>query len=154
MSPVFPLIGGGQTKFQPAYVGDVAEAIAKAIDGELKGGTIYELGGPEIMSFRKCMEEMLAVIEKKRSFVSIPYAVASLQGKVLGLLPNPIITADQVESFKLDNVVSEVARAEGRTLEGIGIHPATLEAILPTYLWRFRETGQFRNPAEREDRAA
>ena len=153
-SPFLPLIGGGGTKFQPVYVGDVAEAVAMAVDGRLKGGATYELGGPEVMTFRKCLEEMLAVTEQKRAFLSIPWWAARIQGRVLGMLPKPLLTADQVKLLEQDNVVSDQAKAEGRTLEGIGIRPATVDAILPTYLWRFRETGQFRNRVDREDNAA
>jgi NADH dehydrogenase len=145
-SPVLPLIGGGETKFQPVYVIDVAEAIAKAIDGELKGGQTYELGGPEVMSFKQCLQEMLEVIDRKRILATVPWALARIKGSILGMLPNPLLTKDQVILLKSDNVVSQNAQAEGRTLEAIGIKPSSVEAILPTYLWRFRETGQFRNP--------
>jgi len=143
LSPVLPLIGGGGTKFQPVYVGDVAEAIARAVDGTVEGGRVYELGGPEVRSFRELMEEMLAVVGRKRLLVSVPWWVAKIQGRILGLLPNPLLTADQVELLKRDNVVSEEARREGRTLEGLGITPQTMEAILPTYLWQYRPAGQF-----------
>ncbi len=146
LSPVLPLIGGGETKFQPVYVGDVAEAIARAVDGRVAGGRVYELGGPEVRSFREVLEEMLAVIGRRRMLVSLPWWVAKLQGRILGLLPNPLLTADQVELLKRDNVVSGEARAEGRTLEGIGITPHTSEAILPTYLWQYRVAGQFTRP--------
>ncbi len=153
-SPVLPLIGGGTTKFQPVYVGDVAEAIAMAVDGKLAGGTTYELGGPEVMTFRKCLEELMEITGQKRGFITIPWWAARLQGRVFGMLPNPLITADQVKLLETDNVVSQAAKAEGRTLEGIGISGSTVETILPTYLWRFRETGQFRNPAERDRKAS
>lgn len=142
-SPVLPLIGGGQTKFQPVYVGDVAEAIARAVDGEVEGGRVYELGGPEVRSFRQLIEEVLGVVSRKRLLVSVPWWVAKIQGRILGLLPNPMLTADQVELLKTDNVVSEAARREGRTLEGLGITPQATEAILPTYLWQYRAAGQF-----------
>lgn len=145
-SPALPLIGGGETKFQPVYVSDVAEAIAKAIDGDLKGGTIYELGGPEVMSFKKCLEEMLKVVQRKRLLVNIPWGIARMQGAILGMLPNPMLTSDQVKMLENDTIVSDAANSEGRTLDGMGISGSTVEAILPTYLWRFRETGQFRNP--------
>lgn len=145
LSPALPLIGGGMTKFQPVYVGDVAEAIAMAIDGKLKGGTTYELGGPEVMTFKKCLEEMLKIVERKRMLVSIPWWVARIQGRVLGMMPKPLITLDQVKLLEHDNVVSQEAIAEARTLEGIGIQPVTIEAILPSYLWQYREHGQFRN---------
>lgn len=141
--PALPLVGGGHTRFQPVYVGDVAEAIARAVDGTVEGGRVYELGGPEVRSFRELMEEMLAVVGRKRLLVSVPWWVAKIQGRILGLLPNPLLTADQVELLKRDNVVSEEARKEGRTLEGLGITPQTMEAILPTYLWQYRPAGQF-----------
>lgn len=145
-SPAMPLIGGGETKFQPVYVTDVAEAIAKAIDGNLQGGATYELGGPEVMSFKKCLEEVLKVTQRKRFFVTIPWGFARLQGAIFGLLPKPLITKDQVAMLEHDNVVSDSAKAAGHTLEGINIDAKSVEAILPTYLWRYRETGQFRNP--------
>ena len=96
LSPVLPLIGGGHTRFQPVYVGDVAEAIARSVDGAVKGGRIYELGGPQVLTFRQCMEEMLEVIGRKRLLVSVPWWVARLQGSILGMLPNPPLTTDQV----------------------------------------------------------
>ncbi|OAP41329.1 3-beta hydroxysteroid dehydrogenase [Sinorhizobium glycinis] len=144
-SPALPLIGGGQTKFQPVYVTDVAEAVARAVDGKLKGGTIYELGGAQVLSFRECLEVMLDTIDRKRSFVSIPFGIASLLGSVASLVPfiAPPITADQVVLLKSDNVVSAAAEAEGRTLPGIGIEPTLLDSILPTYLVRFRPQGQY-----------
>lgn len=142
-SPALPLIGGGETKFQPVYVGDVAEAHARAVDGTLKGGTIYELGGPEVLTFRQCMEEMLEVIQRKRWLVDIPWAVARLQGRILGMLPNPLLTLDQVKQLARDNVVSEAATAEKRTLPGLGIPQHSLQVILPTYLWTYRPAGQF-----------
>ncbi|WP_193174129.1 complex I NDUFA9 subunit family protein [Oricola nitratireducens] len=145
-SPVLPLIGGGHTKFQPVYVGDVAEVFARAVDGKLKGGAVYELGGAEVLTFRECLEEVLKVTRRKRLFVTVPWWAARMQGRILGLLPNPLLTVDQVTLLKTDNVVSDAAETEGRTLAGIGIRPATLEAILPSYMWRFRETGQFTNP--------
>ena len=145
LSPVLPLIGG-ETRFQPVYVGDVAEAIARAVDGTVEGGRIYELGGAEARSFRELMQEMLAVIGRKRLLVSLPWWLAKLQGRILGLLPKPLLTADQVEMLKRDNVVSSEARMEGRTLEGIGITPQTTEAILPVYLWQYRVAGQFTKP--------
>lgn len=144
-APALPLIGGGQTKFQPVYVTDVAEAVARAVDGKLKGGTIYELGGAQVLSFRECLEITLNTIDRKRSFVSIPFGIASLLGSVASLVPfiAPPITADQVVLLKSDNVVSAAAEAEGRTLAGIGIEPTLLDSILPTYLVRFRPQGQY-----------
>jgi NADH dehydrogenase len=143
MSPVLPLLGGGDTKFQPVYVCDVAEAVARSVDGELAAGAIYELGGPEVKSFRDCLEDTLEVTLRSRVLLPIPFPVASAMGKVLQILPMAPFTADQVELLKTDNVVSDAARADGRTLEGIGIAPATLAAVLPTYLDRYREHGQY-----------
>lgn len=145
-SPFMPLIGGGETKFQPVYVGDVAEAFARAVDGKLAGGKVYELGGPEVLSFRECLEEVLKVTRRKRPFINIPWWVARIQGRILGLFPKPLLTVDQVTLLKSDNVVSAKAEKDGRTLPGIGVRPVAVEAILPSYLWRFRETGQFTNP--------
>ncbi|WP_346900514.1 complex I NDUFA9 subunit family protein [uncultured Roseibium sp.] len=142
-APALPLIGGGHTKFQPVYVCDVAEAVAKAVDGELKPGTIYELGGPEVKSFRDCLEEMMAVTRKQRMLVPLPFEIASVMGKIMQMLPKPMLTADQVLLLKTDNVVSEAAASEGRTLTAMGIAPTTLATILPTYLDRFREHGQY-----------
>ena len=144
ISPVLPLVGGGRTKFQPVFAGDVAAAIAKAADGQAKAGTIYELGGPEIRTFRELMEFVLATTERRRLLVRLPFAVARLQAFFLQFLPKPPLTPDQVELLKRDNVVSPQAVEEARTLAGLGIDPAAFEAIVPTYLWRFRKTGQFR----------
>ena len=143
ISPFLPAIGGGATKFQVVYVGDVAEAVARSVDGAVKGGRIYEIGGPEVRTFKQLMQEMLTVIERKRLFLPIPFWAASIMGAVLGRLPGKVITSDQVKLLKVDNIVSAEAKKEGRTLEGIGITPQTMESILPTYLWRFRTRGQF-----------
>jgi NADH dehydrogenase len=142
-APVLPLIGGGVTKFQPVYVCDVAEAVARAVDGQLAGGAPYELGGPEVKSFKECIEETLTITRRQRALLPLPFPVASAMGKVLQLFPYAPFTADQVELLKSDNVVSEKARKDGRTLEGIGLKPATLAAVLPTYLERYREHGQY-----------
>ena len=147
-SPALPLIGGGRTKFQPVFVGDVAEAIARSVDGTVKGGQIYELGGPNVMTFRQTMEQMLDIIGRKRLLVPVPWWLASLQGRILGLLPNPLLTADQVTLLKSDNVVSGEAEAAGRTFAGLGIQPQSTAAILPSYLWRYRAAGQFAHNSE------
>jgi uncharacterized protein YbjT (DUF2867 family) len=144
-SPVLPLIGGGHTKFQPVYVGDVAEMATRSVDGLLEPGTTYELGGPEVLTFRQCMEEMLTVIQRKRAFLPLPWGLASLIGSVASLVPfiDPPITADQVENLKVDNVVSEEAASQGRTLAGQNIRPTAIDAILPAYLVRYRPHGQY-----------
>jgi uncharacterized protein YbjT (DUF2867 family) len=142
-SPFLPLIGGGTTRFQPVYVGDVAEAVARSVDGTVAAGRIYELGGPEILTFRECLEEMLKVVDRRRVLVPVPWWAARIQGAVLGMMPRPLLTTDQVTMLETDNVVSAQAEADGRTLQGLGIAPQTLAAILPTYLWRYRLAGQF-----------
>jgi uncharacterized protein YbjT (DUF2867 family) len=147
-SPVLPLIGGGHTKFQPVFAGDVAEAIARSVDAAIPGGRTYELGGPEVRTFRQCMEEMLEVIGRKRVFMSIPFWAARIQGSILGMLPNPPLTSDQVTLLEYDNVVSAGAETEGRTFAGIGIRPQATEVILPSYLWRYRPAGQFTRRTE------
>jgi len=126
------------------WIGDVARAILQAVGGRAKGGTIYELGGPEVKSFRELMEYVLAVTERRRLLVPLPFWLARLQASLLQFMPTPLLTPDQVELLKRDNVVSPVALAEGRTIEALGIEPAAMEAIVPSYLWRFRKTGQFR----------
>lgn len=143
MSPVLPLLGGGTTRFQPIFVNDVAQAVAKAVDGAVPGGRVYELGGAEALTFRQMMEEMLLVIDRKRRFVSIPFSLAGRLAPYLQHLPGAPLTPDQVVQLQVDNVVSDAAKAEGRTLEAFGVTPRTLEAVLPTYLVRFRPQGQF-----------
>ena len=144
ISPFLPLVGGGETKFQPVFVGDVAQAILAAVEGKAKGGTIYELGGPEVKTFKALMEYVLAVTERRRLLVPLPFALARLQARLLQFLPKPPLTPDQVELLRSDNVVSEAAMREGRTLGALGIEGVAIEAIVPSYLWRFRKTGQFR----------
>jgi len=147
-SPVLPLIGGGETKFQPVFVGDVAEAVARAVDGRIEGGKTYELGGPQVLSFRECLEEMLEIIDRKRMLVTLPWPIASLQASILGMLPNPLLTTDQVTLLRTDNVVSADAEKEGRTFAAVGLSPQTIASILPSYLWRYRAAGQFTRSTE------
>ena len=141
-SPVLPLIGGGRTLFQPVYVGDVAEAVALTVEGHARTG-IYELGGPAIVSFRECMERMLAAIERKRLLLPVPFWAANLMAGVAQWLPGSPLTPDQVRMLRTDNVVSAAAQDSDRTLEGLGIRPASLAAVIPTYLVRFRPHGQY-----------
>lgn len=142
--PALPLIGGGYTRFQPVFVGDVAEAVAKAADREARPATVYELGGPDVKTFKELMEFVLATIERRRLLVPIPFAIAQWQAWFLQFLPKPPLTPDQVRLLKRDNVVSDAAKGERRTLDGLGIEPRSMAAIVPSYLWRFRRTGQFR----------
>ena len=144
MSPVLPLIGGGLTRMQPVYVGDVATAVADAVEGKTRAGAIYELGGPEVLTMREIIEIILATIDRKRMLVSLPFGLANLQAMFLQFAPGPLkLTPDQVALLRSDNVVSDTAKAAGLTLEGLGIVPDSLEAIAPQYLWRFRAAGQF-----------
>jgi uncharacterized protein YbjT (DUF2867 family) len=146
MSPALPLIGGGVTRFQPVFVGDVARAVADAVDGKLNPGTIYEFGGPDVRTFKELMQYVLATIERKRLLLPVPFFAAKLKALVLQFAPSPLtLTPDQVELLRVDNVVSGAAKTEGRTLQGIGIEPEPIEAIVSSYLWRFRKTGQFRS---------
>ncbi len=146
-APALPLVGGGITRFQPVFVGDVAEAVARLVDRGAASGRTYELGGPEIMTFKELLEFTLATVGRKRLLVPLPWPVARLMSVVLGLLPKPLLTSDQVELLKSDNVVSEAAIAEGRTLAGLGINPRGIEAIVPYYLYRYRKAGQFSAPS-------
>lgn len=149
--PVLPLVGGS-TRFQPVFVGDVAEAIARAVDGALAGGRVYELGGPEVATLRELTDYVQEVTCRTRPVVTLPFGVARLQAAVIetldkltfGLLPDSIVmTRDQVTLLAHDNVVSAEAETEGRSLSGIGIAPTAYQAILPGYLWRYRKSGQF-----------
>ena len=143
LSPALPLPGGGHTRFQPVFVGNVAGAIAKAADGKVKPGAIYELGGPDVRSFKELMAFVLATIQRRRLLIPAPFALMKLQAAFLRFLPKPPLTPDQVELLKRDTVVSDDAKRDGWTLEGLGIVPESMAAIVPTYLWRFRKTGQF-----------
>jgi uncharacterized protein YbjT (DUF2867 family) len=151
IAPALPLIGGGDTRFQPVFAGDVAAAIVAAIDRPQTGGSIYELGGLEVMSFKALMEFVLATIERRRLLVPVPFGLARTMAyflqlsSILGVAP--MLTQDQVELLRGDNVVSAEAAAAGRTLAGLGIEPVSFRAVVPTYLWRFRKSGQFKTGA-------
>ena len=144
LSPALPLIGGGVTRMQPVYVGDVATAVADAVDGKTRPGATYELGGPEVLTLREIMEIILAITERKRMLISLPFGLAKLQALFLQFAPGALkLTPDQVELLRSDNVVSNAAKAADLTLKGLGIAPDSMEAIAPQYLWRFRAAGQF-----------
>lgn len=144
IAPFLPLIGGGQTKFQPIFVEDLAQAVGKAVDGQINAG-IYELGGPEVLTFKQCLEEMLRVVDRQTPLVSISFGMASFIAGVASAIPliTPPLTNDQLTLLKSDNVVSVAAKAEGRTLEGLGIHGRSVAAVLPSYLVHFRPKGQY-----------
>ncbi len=144
LSPALPLIGGGLTRLQPVYVGDVASAVADAVDGKAKAGATYELGGPDVLTMREIMEIILDITERKRMLIPLPFGLAQLQALFLQFAPGALkLTPDQVALLRSDNVVSDAAKAAGLTLEGLGIAPDSMEAIAPQYLWRFRAAGQF-----------
>ena len=138
-SPALPLIGGGKTKFSPIYVGDVAKAIVKTLKLENSKPKIYELGGPKNYSFKELIEILLEEIKKKRFLIPIPFSVAKLQSYFLQMMPNPLLTSDQVDMLKYNNIVS----GEYPTLEDLGIRGKTIQSILPKYIYRFRTGGQF-----------
>ena len=152
LSPAVPVVGP-DSKFQPVYVDDVAAAVAKACTGEAEPGGIYELGGPRVASFKELLELMLQVIRRKRLIASVPMPIAMLQGAVLGQLSRiglkPPITLDQVRMLERDNVVSPAAKG----LADLGIAPTSMEAILPTYLARFRPGGQYDRMADLNEEA-
>ena len=141
IAPALPLIGGGSTKFQPVYVGDVAHAVARAADGKLPGGSIWELGGSEVLTFRECMERMLAVIGRSRLFVNLPFGLAKGIGSFAQYLPGQPLTPGQVDLLRIDNVVSSEAENDNRTLQGMGITPTLLGAVLPQYMVQYKKHG-------------
>ena len=141
--PVLPLIGG-KTKFQPIYVGDVADAVAAAAEGEVKTGRIYELGGPEVVTHRELMQRILHETMRHNPLLPLPPVIGKLLAAPFAILPYPpLLTADQVDLLQIDNVVSPEAIKDKRTLATFGIEPTPMDAILPSYLWRFRKHGQF-----------
>ena len=145
-SPFLPLIGGGKTRFQPVFVGDVAAAIAAAANAAGKPGTIYELGGPEVLSFRALLDRTQDWTGRKRAYLPLPFWAAKLQALMTWPLPGSLrpITVDQVRMLAVDNVVSETATKDGRTLSAFGIAtPTPIEAEVPAYLERFKPRGQF-----------
>jgi len=138
-SPFLPLIGGGKTKFAPIYVGDVAQAIVKALLLNNSEPKIYELGGPKNYSFKELMEILLREIKKKRFLIPISFGFAKFQSYFFQVLPKPILTSDQVELLKYDNILS----GHYPTLKDLGIQGKTIDSILPQYIYRFRTYGQF-----------
>ncbi len=139
MVPALPLIGGGHTRFQPVFVGDVAAAIVAALDDPRAQGKTYELGGPTIYSFKELMQIVLRETGRTRAFIPLPFALASLKAFFLQFAPNPLLTPDQVKLLRHDNVVAPTAL----TLADLGIAPTTVEAEVPAYLWRFRAKGEY-----------
>jgi uncharacterized protein YbjT (DUF2867 family) len=141
--PALPLIGGGTTKIQPVFAGDVAKAVIAGLTGKTEPGAPYELGGPEVLTMKEIMKRVLAYTMRKRLLVSDPFWLAKLQGAFLQLLPKPMLTIDQVRMLETDNIVSEEAKRARRTLEGLGIEPIAVESVVPDYLEQYRPRGQF-----------
>lgn len=146
-APALPLIGGGKTKFQPVWCADVAAAAVAALESDAARGKTYELGGPEVYTFKEVMEFILTTIRRKRILVPLPFPVASLMGlggEISGMLPfvEPFLTRDQVKLLKQDNIVG-ISGEEVGTLADLGIDPETVEAVVPEYLYRYRKGGQF-----------
>jgi len=143
IAPALPLIGGGKTRFQPVFVGDVAKAVIAGLSGKAHAGAPYELGGPEVLTLKEVMQRVLAYTMRKRLLVPEPFWLAKLQAFFLQFLPTPPLTIDQVRLLQTDTVVSETAKRAARTLEGLGIEPVAIEAVVPDYLEQFRPRGQF-----------
>lgn len=145
-SPLLPLIGGGRTRFQPVYVGDVAAAVAAACDGHARSGTVYELGGPEVVTFAKLLERTQEWAGRRRAYLRLPFWMAKVAAALTVPLPNSLrpLTVDQVRMLQTDNVVSAAAEAEGRTLKGLGVLSAhAVDSIVPAYLEQYRPKGQY-----------
>jgi NADH dehydrogenase len=146
IAPMLPLIGGGRTKFQPVYVGDVAAAVAAVLDGAGTPGAIYELGGPETLTFRELLERTQTYAGRSRPYTSLPFWYAKLTAALTWPLPNAVrpLTVDQVRLLEHDNVVSEAAKKDKRTPAGLGVEPLnSISAIVPGYLERFKPKGQY-----------
>jgi len=139
LSPVIPLIGGGTTRFQPVYAGDVADAAMATLTRPNAKGRIHELGGPRIYTFKQLMELMLQQIRRKRLLLPIPFALAEIQARILELLPSPPLTRDQLRLLKVDNVVS----GEQPTFADLDLSPQAIEAVLPRYMDVYRPGGRF-----------
>ncbi|MBB4658368.1 complex I NDUFA9 subunit family protein [Parvularcula dongshanensis] len=146
LSPALPLIGGGKTRFQPVYVDDVADAVAAAVTDPAHRGKTFELGGPEVMTFKELMQLTLHVTGRRRALVPLPFPIAGLVGQAGDLaakLPfvQAPLSADQVKLLKRDNVVGETGKVG--TFADLGITPTAMDAVLPSYLYRYRKHGQF-----------
>jgi NADH dehydrogenase len=143
IAPALPLIGGGRTRLQPVFAGDVAKGVIAALTAKAHAGAPYELGGPEVLTLKEVMQRVIAYTMRRRLLVPEPFWLAKLQAFFLQLLPTPPLTIDQVRLLETDNVVSESAKQSGRTLEGLGIEPVAVAAVVPDYLEQFRPRGQF-----------
>lgn len=139
--PFLPLIGGGKTKFQPVYVGDVAKAVMVCLttEGHVQEGKVFQLGGTDVLTFKQLYQKMFSYTGRTRRLITLPYCVAKIEARFLSLLPRPLLTADQVETLKTDNIVAEGALC----LRSLGIEPTSMDAILPSYLSAYKKGGCF-----------
>ncbi len=145
--PILPLIGGGATKLQPVYVGDVADAAVALVERDIADGKVYELGGPDIMTYAQVMQYVFDTLMRKGLLIPVPKPIAKMLGTIAGRLPGAPLTADQVELLTIDNVVGDAAIREHRTLAGLGIAARAIAGIVPSYLYRYRKEGQFTVPS-------
>lgn len=136
LAPALPLIGGGKTKFQPIYVGDVARAVVECVKNPATHGKTYELGGAEVFSFREILDYILAQTGLRAKLVPLPFGMASTVGKFAQIMPRPLLTRDQVRLLKYDNIVHEGAH----TLAELGIAATPVSAVVPRYLARYRSS--------------
>jgi NADH dehydrogenase len=146
--PALPLVGGGHTRFQPVFVGDVAQAIVTALARQ--DGRTYELGGPATYSFKELLQLILRETGRKRALVPLPFAIAAVKAMFLQLLPKPLLTPDQVRLLRRDNVVAPTAAG----LAELGITPTSVEAVIPSYLWRYRARGEYSDSQASRESAA
>jgi NADH dehydrogenase len=142
ISPILPIVGK-DTKFQPIFVGDVAKAICLAAEGKTKQGVIYELGGDEVENMHQLMGRVKKETKRNVFLLSVPFWFAKTKAFFLQILPSPLLTVDQVVQLSNDNIVSSEAKKQRRTLSGLGIDATSMDIVLPTYMWRFRQHGQF-----------
>ncbi len=147
--PALPLVGGGKTRFQPVFVGDVAQAIVTVLTSETARGRTFELGGPSVYSFKELLQLILRETGRSRALIPLPFGIAALNAVFLQLLPNPILTVDQVRLLKHDNIVSPTAAG----LADLGITPTSVEAVIPSYLWRYRSKGEYADSQARKENA-
>ena len=139
MAPGLPVIGGGRNRVQPVFVGDVADAVIASLKDDATAGKTYELGGPEVMTFREVMAYIIGQIKRRRMLIPVPHAVMMMASIPMGLLPNPPVTRDQLKQLKLDNVVAKGAKG----FDDLGISPVPIELVVPGYLARYRPGGRF-----------
>jgi NADH dehydrogenase len=140
--PILPLIGG-RSRLQPVYVGDVADAFLGAAQDKVRGGRAYELGGPDIETNRDLTRRILREVGRSNALLPLPRGLALAMTGPMRLMPKPLISADQVLLLQHDNIVSDEAIREKRTLAAFGVPATPMHAVLPSYLWRFRRNGQF-----------